>query len=184
MIPFKQILSIKFIIPLCLIIIIGLIFAEGLQRDPSELPSVMIDKPLPSLNLPNLLTNKTENLNQALQGQVTLLSIWATWCNVCLVELPALKQLAEQPEVHLQSIVYKDSRSRALKWLAQYGNPFTDVWLDETGEAAIELGVYGTPELYLIDQHGKIRYRHSGAITEKLIKKQILPLVNQLNQHA
>lgn len=180
----RQLLTVKYIIPFGLIAVLGFILFQGLQRDPSELPSALIDKPLPTLSLPEIFSGEIQDLPQILQGRVTLINIWATWCQSCQIEQPLLKQLTRQSNVNLYGIVYKDSRSKALQWLSSSGNPYQEVWLDETGNAGIELGVYGTPELYVIDKQGIIRYRHAGILSDELINKKILPLVENLNKES
>ena len=120
----KSFFTIRYLIPICLITVMGYIFAQGLKNDPHELPSALVDKPFPTLELNNVFSNNMESLNQVMKDKVILLNIWATWCKTCQTEMPALKQLSKETNVNLYSIAYKDSRSRVLSWLTKFGNPF------------------------------------------------------------
>jgi len=177
---FKKIFTIRYILPLSLLLLVGYLLLVSLSNDPSKLPSALKNKPLPTLTLKEIFSDRPESIAQTIQGQVTIINIWSTWCPSCKTEYPLIKKLAKEPHINLTSIVYKDSRSRALTWLSKNGNPYQHVWLDEDGSAGIELGIYGTPELFIVDKQGIVRYRYAGAIRTTTIENNILPLVGQL----
>ncbi len=181
---FEQYIKLRYVLPLSLVAIIGFLLIQGLRRDPTVLPSALINRPFPGLMLPEVFSQHPQYLPAVFQGNVALIHIWATWCPVCQAELPLLQELAKQPHIQLYSIVYKDSRHHILSWLQQVSNPYLSLWLDEAGAAGIELGVYGVPELYIVDKRGRIRYRHAGKLSMALIQQTLLPLVKQLNQEC
>ncbi len=147
---------------------------------PNMIPSVMIDKPAPDFELPPLLLNKPGLKTGDLQGRVTLVNFFASWCVPCRVEHPLLSQLAER--VNLVGIVYKDKPEAARAWLAQLGDPYQALAQDSDGHTGIDFGVYGVPESYLIDKHGRIRYKQVGPFTPEDISGKLVPLLAELNK--
>jgi cytochrome c biogenesis protein CcmG, thiol:disulfide interchange protein DsbE len=138
--------------------------------DPSRLPSALIGKPAPALSLPpldGLSANggAVPGLDPALfKDRVTVVNVWASWCVPCRDEHPFLVKLANDKRVTLAGISYKDARDNALSFLARYGNPFAAVGADTGGRAAIEWGVYGVPETFIVGRDGRIAYKHIGPI--------------------
>lgn len=181
MMRLKQGLSIRYVLPLCLLGLLGFILSSGLQQDPSDLPSALLNKPLPNLYIENVLTGKPELINHRMKGKIALLNVWAPWCQVCQKEQPILEQLAKLEGIALFSLVYKDTPEQVFNSFNKHGNPYQQTWLDPTGEASLDLGIYGTPELYIIDQQGYIRYRHAGLITQEILTNKILPIIKQLS---
>ncbi|TFG84853.1 MAG: DsbE family thiol:disulfide interchange protein, partial [Hyphomicrobiales bacterium] len=112
-------------------------------------------------------------------GQPTIVNVWASWCVPCREEHPLLMQLAKQPGVRLYGINYKDDPAAARRFLGRYGNPFARVGADRTGRVAIDWGVYGVPETYVITGDGKIAYRHVGPLTEEAIREKLLPKLTE-----
>ena len=160
------------LMPFFLFIVLGMLFWRGLELDPHHLPSVKIGQPLPTFTL-NTLDNKT--FTQAtMQGHASLLNVWASWCMACADEQGVLMQLAKQG-VPIYGLNYKDTAENAREWLNEWGNPFQQVGEDVDGKVAIDMGVYGSPETFLIDKKGVIRYRHVGALTMPVWKKEFLP---------
>jgi len=153
--------------------------------DPSRLPSAMIGKPVPDFTLPPLDGLKGEDgaavpsfdATDLAAGQPTIVNIFASWCVPCLQEHPLLMALAEEPGLRIFAINYKDDPASARRFLGRYGNPFARVGTDRSGRVAIDFGVYGVPETYVISSDGKIAYRHVGPLTEEAIATKILPLV-------
>lgn len=150
-------------LPLVIFFGLGFFLWKGLSLDPRELPSALIDRPMPAFELPSL-TDPARSLTVAdLKGETALVNVWATWCPTCKEEHAFLNELAEQGVV-IYGINYKDEPVKATSWLQRYLNPYKDVILDKEGSLGLDLGVYGAPETYIIDAQGTIRYRHVGAV--------------------
>jgi cytochrome c biogenesis protein CcmG/thiol:disulfide interchange protein DsbE len=175
-------------VALPLLIFIGLagLFWYALHTgDPSRLPSALIGKPVPDFKLPPLDGLKAED-GTAMQGfssadlatgKPTIVNVFASWCVPCLEEHPMLMALSKENGVRLYAINYKDDPASARRFLGRYGNPFARAGADASGRVAIDFGVYGVPETYVISGDGKIAYRHVGPLTEQAITEKILPLV-------
>jgi len=174
----------RLFLPLALFLTMGLLLFKGLWLDPNEMPSALIDKPLPEFSVPSLQAPDTLIERADLVGEVALVNVWATWCPACQVEHPYLMTLAEQERVPIIGIDYKDDREDALRWLAELGNPYRVTLFDEQGRLGIDLGVFGAPETYLIDHRGVIRYKHIGVVDEKVWQTQLQPLVQRLRREA
>jgi len=156
-------------IPLALFIGMGFFLWKGLYLDPREIPSALVDRPMPPFELPSL-TEPERKLSAAdLKGEVALVNVWATWCPTCKEEHSFLNQLAQQG-ITIYGINYKDEPVKATAWLQRYLNPYREVILDQEGRLGLDLGVYGAPETYVIDAQGTIRYRHVGAVDAKVWK--------------
>lgn len=149
---------------------------RGLSLNPQLLPSAQIGHPLPKIVLP-LLYNKHKTLNlQTLNGQYYLVTIWASWCEACVEEQPFLLQLARQG-IPIIGINYKDKRTHAKAWLREWGNPYHRVLVDQQGMAAVDLGVYGAPETFLINPQGVIILRHVGILDQQIWERDFLPSI-------
>jgi cytochrome c biogenesis protein CcmG/thiol:disulfide interchange protein DsbE len=167
-----------------------LMFAFALQKgDPSKLPSALIGKPAPALDLPPLdglaLAGGQPAVGltrQALTaGKVSVVNFWASWCGPCVEEHPLLVKLSGNPDIHLYGINYKDAAVNARRFLGRYGNPFSTVGVDANGRAAIDWGVYGMPETFVIDGQGVITYKHVGPLTPRSFATQLLPAIEAAN---
>ena len=159
------------VVPLALFLLVAVFLYRGLYLDPAELPSAMIGKPFPAFNLPTVQGDKT--LTHAdLQGKPALVNVWATWCISCRVEHPVLNKLAEKGVV-IYGINYKDDNASALKWLAEFHNPYQLDIRDEDGNLGLNLGVYGAPETFFIDAKGVIRDKFVGVIDETVWREQL-----------
>jgi len=177
-------MNIKRLLPFILFISIIVLFWRGLGLHPNEIPSPLMNETVPQFHLP-LLFNPAHSLsNQDFYGHITLLNIWATWCSVCAEEQDFLLQIAKQNDFYLYGLNYKDDPAQAKKWLAHYGNPYRLIGIDETGQVAIDWGVYGTPETFIIDQKGIIRYKHVGALTSNNWETELLPIIKKLQMEA
>ena len=163
---------------------IALFFAVGLQRDPSVIPSTFIDQAAPPIALPPLSPGQEGISALDLQGDITLVNIFASWCGPCRVEHPLLMRLAEQGEVRVYGINYKDRPEDAENWLRQLGDPYARIGVDRNGRAAIDWGVYGVPETFLIDSTGRIRFKQVGPLTSEVLEKEIFPIVRALRAEA
>jgi cytochrome c biogenesis protein CcmG/thiol:disulfide interchange protein DsbE len=136
--------------------------------DPSRLPSTLIGKPAPTLVLPPLEGAAAAGLDPAaFAGKVTVVNVWASWCAPCRAEHPYLVRLAADPRIVLVGVNYKDTAENARRFLGRFGNPFAAVGVDESGRAAIEWGVYGVPETFIVGRDGRIAYKQIGPIADE-----------------
>ncbi|MFO1253560.1 MAG: DsbE family thiol:disulfide interchange protein [Inhella sp.] len=174
-------MKLKALLPLLAFGLLALLLARGLQLNPREIPSPLIDKPAPAFELAALHEGKPALTSAALQGRVTLLNVWASWCTPCQQEHPLLVDFAKrQPGVQLVGLNYKDQREAAQTWLRRLGDPYHAIGFDERGQLGIEFGVYGVPETFVIDRQGRIRFKHVGPLTAELMRERIEPLLKQL----
>lgn len=171
------------IIPIVLFMVLSVFLWRGLSLNPHDLPSVQIGKAVPEFTLPQLQNPESTFSSKQIRDQVVLLNVWASWCSACTDEQVFMLQLA-RAGVPIYGLNYKDHSEDALRWLAQWGNPYKLVFQDRDGLAAIDLGVYGAPETFVIDKKGIIRYRHAGVMNQELWQKEIQPLMSQLEQAA
>lgn len=160
------------------------LLAVGLTRDPRELPSALIGQPWPEHPLPLLQSPAQRMGPQQWRGKARVVNLWASWCATCQQEHPVLMRLAAQLQAsgHADQLIglnYKDQRAAALTWLTRLGNPFHATLQDGDGRLGIDLGVYGAPETFVIDAQGVIRAKYVGALTDELIQREILPLLEQ-----
>ena len=157
------------------------VLAIGLTRDPHELPSTRIGKPWPAVTLPVLGDAAAAPVGPAQwRGRARIVNLWASWCGTCREEHPALMSLAATLRAQgradqLVGLNYKDRAADAGDWLARLGDPFSMSLVDADGRMAIELGVYGAPETFVIDAQGVILHRHVGALTPEIIARELLP---------
>ena len=172
----------KFLIPLLLFVVLVGFLAVGLNLDPHEVPSPLINKPAPAFEVPQLgQANKTFS-PASMKGQVWVLNVWASWCVACREEHPVLVEIAKSGLVPLIGLDYKDKREDALAMLEKQGNPYLLSAFDVNGRVGIDYGVYGVPETYVIDRTGVIRLKHIGPITPEILKQKIYPLVSELQK--
>ena len=164
-------------LPLAFIALIALL-GFGLRLNPREVPSPLIGKPAPAFDLPRLDAPGRSFSQKDMLGKVWVLNVWASWCPPCLVEHPVVTQLSKS--VPVVGLNYKDAREDALPWLARNGNPYQLIVYDAAGRIAIDYGVYGVPETYVIDRKGVIRYKHIGPLTPEAAEKKVRPLVKEL----
>lgn len=175
----------RFLLPIALFLammaIFGLVLYQiGQGRDIKEVPSPLIGKPVPVFELPLLFDADKTFSSEQLKGKVTLVNVWASWCVACRYEHALLVKLSRDPDISIIGINYKDERAAALQWLRDLGNPYEVSIFDFDGRAAIDWGVYGVPETFIVDKQGIIRYKLTGPVTEKNLEAKILPLVKQL----
>ena len=172
----------KFLIPLLLFIILVVFLAIGLNRDPHEVPSPLINKPAPAFDIAQLEQPNKNFSPASMKGQVWILNVWASWCVACREEHPVLVELAKSQIAPVIGLDYKDKREQALAMLATQGNPYTLSAFDANGRVGIDYGVYGVPETYIIDKAGIIRFKHIGPINPQLLNQKIYPLVSELKK--
>jgi cytochrome c biogenesis protein CcmG, thiol:disulfide interchange protein DsbE len=170
-----------YLLPVALFVVLATYFAVALRpgRDPSLLPSALIDKPAPDFDLVGF-DGKNGLTRDTFKGQVVLVNFFASWCVPCRAEHPLLMRLAEQEHVPLYGIAYKDTPENAQRYIEQLGDPYLRIGLDESGRTGIDFGVYGVPETYLIDKAGHIRFRYVGPITADALEHELLPRLKAL----
>ncbi len=174
-----------FVLPLVLFAVLAAYFYAGLQRDPSEIPSALIDRPVPAFELPPVAGVAKPGLSaKTLTGEVSLVNVFASWCPPCRVEHPLLVRLSREGDVPIYGLNYKDKAEDARRWLAELGNPYRAIGWDFENRVAIDFGVYGAPETFVIDRKGTIRYRHVGAITPDVLERTLMPLVEKLRRES
>ncbi len=159
----------RFLLPLALFGALALVLLIAVERSPekSTLQSALIGKPAPQFSLPSL-QDPTQTVTSAqYAGRAYVLNVWATWCGECRVEHQMLLDAAAERRVPLVGLNWKDDDAAALDWLAQLGNPFEAIAVDKEGRVAIDFGVYGAPETFLIDAAGRVVHRHVGALTRE-----------------
>lgn len=156
------------------------VFAVGLGRDPSILPSTLIGKLVPDFDLPPVQGRSLGLSSANLRGQVALVNVFASWCLACREEHPLFMRLARDKVVPVHGINYKDAPDDAAMWLDTRGDPYTRTGADRNGRVAIDWGVYGVPETFVVGADGVIAYKHIGAITEQVLSETILPLLSRL----
>ena len=171
-------------LPLAVFIVMAVFLAIGLTKDPRELPSPLIGKPVPEFSLPPVM-GRTLGLSSAdLKGQVALVNVFASWCVACREEHPVLLALSKRGIVPIEGLNYKDKPDDAQAWLDALGDPYTRTGADISGRVGIDWGVYGVPETFVVDRNGVIAYKQIGPITPKVLEDTILPLVRKLQQAA
>ena len=175
-----------FLVPAVLFfLLIGVFFYLLLiDRDPSELPSMLINKEAPRFKAKSLFDEKIIISNTEFGEEIVLINFFATWCSPCREEHQFIKKLSNEPGIKLIGINYKDKNKIAKKWLNEMGNPYSKVGVDKNGSIAIDWGLYGIPETYVVDKNGIVQYKYIGPITKKTYKKfysQIKSLNNEKN---
>ena len=166
-------LSIRTLLPLIIFIGMCLMFFVTLDRDIRTVPSPLVGKKAPSFTLQTM--GKQTHSPDTYLGQRWLLNVWASWCAACRIEHPLFNQLANNSNITLIGLNYKDQPDSAHQWLTQHGNPYSAVLLDTQGSAGFDWGVYGVPETFLIDESGIIRHKHIGPITQTVLRDTIMP---------
>ena len=158
------------------------LLAVGLRLDPREVPSPLIGKPAPAFELPLLHQPDKRFSQKDMLGTVWVMNVWASWCPPCLVEHPVVSAFAASGIAPVVGLNYKDAREDALPWLKRNGDPFKVTVYDAAGRIAIDYGVYGVPETYVIDRKGIIRYKHIGPLTPQVAEKKLRPLIQELSK--
>jgi cytochrome c biogenesis protein CcmG/thiol:disulfide interchange protein DsbE len=157
-------------------------FAIGLTRDPAYLPSALIDRSAPGFDLAALTDRPGVATTDLGHGKVVLVNFFASWCVPCKVEHPTLMRLAGAGTLPVYGINYKDKPEDALAFLKALGDPYGRIGVDRDGRVAIDFGLYGVPETYIVDKAGRVRYRYPGPVTEEVWRQEILPLVEHLQR--
>ncbi len=169
-------------IPLIVFLVMAVFLGVGLTMNPREIPSPLIGKPVPEFSLPPVKGGTLGLATADLRGEVSIVNVFASWCVACREEHPILMGIKEKGIVQLHGINYKDKPDDARAWLDDMGDPYTRIGADISGRVAIDWGVYGVPETFVIDRNGYIAYKHIGAVTPEVLRDKIMPLVAQLQK--
>ena len=161
------------ILPSIFFLLILLIFFYLLiiNRNPSELPSTLLDKKFPKFETESLLSDEKFISSKEFGNEIILVNFFATWCKPCRDEHIYIERFSMKEKIKVIGINYKDNSKKAIKWLNELGNPYTNVAIDKSGRIAIDWGVYGIPETFIVNSKGIIKYRHVGPVTKKIYKK-------------
>jgi cytochrome c biogenesis protein CcmG/thiol:disulfide interchange protein DsbE len=170
-----------YLLPAGLFVLLAAGFYVGLGRDTNTLPSPLIDQPAPPFALPALIEGHPGVSSADLQGRVSVVNAFASWCAPCREEHAALAALAKSAGAPVYGIDYKDKPDAARAWLATLGNPYAAIGADD-GRVGIAWGIYGVPETFVVDRSGRIRYKHVGPLTEADIEGEVLPLIARLDK--
>lgn len=181
------------LLPVVIFVVIAGFFAMALRSgDPSLLPSTLVGKPVPQTTFPaveglEVTAGKFEpgfTSADLAKGKISVVNYWASWCVPCVDEHPMLEQLKDESGVDIYGVNYKDQAAAARRFLGRYGNPFTAVGTDADGRAAIDWGVYGTPETFVVNGKGHVIYKHVGPITLDSLKTKLLPIIAKAKAEA
>ena len=142
-----------------------------IERNPSELPSNLLNKNVPIFETESLFKNEKFISSQEFKNEIILVNFFATWCKPCRDEHVYIKRFSNEKGIKVIGINYKDNSKKTIKWLKNLGNPYSDVLIDKNGRVAIDWGVYGIPETFIVNSKGIIKYRHVGPITNEIYKK-------------
>lgn len=175
---------IKRLLPLLAFVLLALLLGLGVLRnsgkDTSAIPSPLVGKPAPAFSLPVLGEPGRLVTNEDLRGEPYLLNVWGSWCPACRDEHPVITELAQGGRIKVVGYDYKDEPEDAQRWLQQFGNPYSLVIADYDGRAALDWGIYGAPETFLVDAQGVIRWKFVGPITPEVVQQQLLPALETL----
>jgi cytochrome c biogenesis protein CcmG, thiol:disulfide interchange protein DsbE len=167
------------LLPLVVFLLLACLLGAGIWlaavRDPNAIPSPLVGKPAPAFELPSLHEPSRTVRSEELLGQPYLLNVFGSWCPGCRDEHPVIERLARSGRLPVIGFNWKDERADALRWLAQFGDPYALIVVDFEGRTAIDFGVYGAPESFLIGADGRVLYKHIGPITWADIEQEILP---------
>jgi len=170
------------VLPLVVFAVVAVVFAIGLTLDPREIPSVLIGKPVPEFDLPPVKGRTLGLSDKDLKGEVSLVNVFASWCTACLEEHPMFMKLARDNVVPIHGLNYKDKPDDAERWLDRLGDPYTRTGADRDGRVAIDWGVYGVPETFVVDRQGRIAHKHIGVLKQEAFEKDIMPIIYDLRK--
>jgi cytochrome c biogenesis protein CcmG, thiol:disulfide interchange protein DsbE len=170
--------------PVALFLALTVTFVVGLERDPKIVPSPLIGKPVPDFALPPVRGRSLGLAASDLKGEVSLVNVFASWCVACREEHPTLMRLTADGTLPIHGFDYKDKPDDAARWLDSMGDPYTRTGADVDGRVAIDWGVYGVPETFLVDARGRIAFKQVGPITPEILDGSILPLIARLRANS
>jgi len=169
----------RYTIPVVILAVLALFFVRGLNLNPGYVPSPFIGKPAPEFSLPSLTDPTAVVSSDVFEGQLSLFNVWATWCVGCRQEHAFLNELAGSIDIPIYGLNWNDDRATALSWLATLGDPYVATGYDGDGNVAIDWGVYGAPETFLIDSDGIVLHKHIAPLTPDVWRRDFLPIINE-----
>lgn len=169
----------RYLIPVTVLAVLAVFFARGLWLDPTYIPSPLIGKPAPEFSLPALENPEQIVSASDLEGQMALFNVWATWCVGCRQEHGFLMELSNSRQVPIYGLNWRDEREAALDWLDRLGNPYEATAFDHEGQVAVEWGVYGAPETFLVDRDGTVLHKHIGPLTASHWRNDFVPIIEE-----
>ena len=171
-----------FLLPVVIFGVVAVGLGIGLTRNPQDIPSALIGKPVPEFSLPPV-ERRTLGLSSAdLKGEVSLVNVFASWCTACRYEHPLFMRLEAEGVVPIHGLNYKDQPEDAGKWLDDFGDPYTRTGADRDGRVAVDWGVYGVPETFVISEDSVIVHKHIGPVSADDLEKTVLPLIERLRR--
>jgi cytochrome c biogenesis protein CcmG/thiol:disulfide interchange protein DsbE len=178
----RRITRLRYLAPVAVFAALAMIFVWALSHDPRAIPSALIDKPVPKFALPPVKGRTLGLSSSDLVGEVSLLNVFASWCVACREEHPVFMRMKAENIVPIHGLNYKDQPDNAARWLNTMGDPYTRTGADIDGRVAIDWGVYGVPETFVVTKDGIIAHKHIGPVTPQALEDTILPLINRLRQ--
>ena len=178
----RRSLRLVYLLPLGFFLSLALIFLLRLESgtDPEAIPSALVGRPAPPFDLPPLDGINVPGLARVdLDGQVTVVNIFASWCGPCRVEHPQLMALAKDGRIRVVGIDYKDQPKNAKRFLDELGNPYAAIGVDTKGRTGIDWGVYGVPETFVVDRAGIVRFKFIGPLTPEAVQRDLMPVVEK-----
>ncbi|HKE43645.1 MAG TPA: DsbE family thiol:disulfide interchange protein [Steroidobacteraceae bacterium] len=167
----------RYLLPLGGLAVLVVFLFFGLHREPSIIPSPLIGKPAPPFSLPSVTDPSRQVTNATYRGRMYVLNVWGTWCVGCREEHSALLAIARTNVVPIVGLSWKDDRPLAIEWLKQLGDPYVECAFDADGRVAIDWGVYGAPETFLVDAQGRVIHKHIAPLTEAIWQRDFLPRI-------
>jgi len=171
----------KFVPLVLFVILVGFLYI-GLDLDPKKLPSPLIGKEFPNLEVEDFDSGTRYYTSDKTQDKISLVNVWASWCVTCRAEHEMLNEIAKTNKVQMIGVNYKDTKNAANRYLDILHNPYDIIIFDPLGSLGLELGVYATPETFIVDQKGLIRYKRIGQMTKKIWNEEVVPIINELNK--
>lgn len=175
-------MTFRFLVPIAAFAMLIPVFLVGLNRDPSKVPSPLLDKPAPEFELPNLEDPESTVGSRDFAGQLALVNVWATWCVGCRQEHDFLLTLAEREDIPIYGLNWRDSREDALAWLEQLGDPYAASAFDADGRVGIDWGVYGAPETFLVGPDGTVLHKHLSPLDEQVWQRDFVPKIEAVRR--
>jgi len=173
-----------FVLPVAAFAALLVWFAAGLKRDPGYLPSMLIDRPAPDFDLPPIAGRERGFSTQDLKGRVSMVNIFGSWCATCAIEHPVLMEMAREGVAPIYGLNWKDKPGAGAAWLAARGDPYAAIGDDADGRVAIDFGVTGAPETFIVDAAGRVRHKHVGEITRDDWRRVLKPMIEDLKKNA
>ncbi len=170
-------MKLRLILPLLAFVALGLLLKSGIGKDPTLVPSPLINKAAPAFDLPLLADLQQRLTRDDLLGQPYLLNVWGSWCPECQVEHPYITRLTQRGEIAVYGLNWRDELADARKWLEFFGDPYQAVLHDPDGRTGVDFGVYGAPETFLISADGRVLAKHVGALSEPVYQRVFAPLL-------